>query len=152
MKNLKILGGIVICMLSLKVFAQVKAPLNEFPADKPLLFADLPPTFGVSQATIDKIFAGSASGNIKLNIDNSRTIEGVIVERFQRSAAVTTVNIKLPQYQQALFTISRIISAGNPAVYAGRVIHISYGDVLLLRQEPDRLYFIKEKQSQLLVE
>ena len=152
MKNLKILGGIVICMLSLKAAAQLKAPLNEFPAEKPLLFADLPSSFTISQPTLEKIFAGSASGNIKLNIDNSRTIEGVIVERFQRSAAVTTVNIKLPQYQQALFTISRIISAGNPAVYAGRVIHISYGDVLLLRQEPDRLYFIKEKQSQLLVE
>jgi hypothetical protein len=152
MKNLKILGGIVICMLSLKTAAQPKAPLNEFPAEKPLLFADLPSTFNVSQPTIEKIFAGSASGNIKLNIDNSKTIEGVIVERLQRSPAVTTVNIKFPQYQQALFTLSRITSAGNPAVYTGRVVHISYGDALILKQEPDRIYFVKEKQSLLMVE
>src|SRR5688500_1231746 len=99
MKNLKLLGGIVLCILSLNAASQLKAPLNEFPAEKPLLFADLPSSFNISQLTIEKIFAGSASGNIKITVDNSKTIEGVIVERLQRSATVTTINIKFPQYQ-----------------------------------------------------
>jgi hypothetical protein len=152
MKNLKILGGIVLCILSLHAGAQLRPPLNELPAMKPLLFTDLPSTFNISQLTIEKIFAGPATGNIKLAIDNGRTIEGVIVEKLQRSAAVTTVNIKLPQYQQALLTISRITGTDKRLAYTGRVVHINYGDVLILKQEAEKLYFKKEKQSLFLVE
>lgn len=152
MKNLKILGGIVLCMISLQSAAQVKAPLNELTAEKPLLFSDLPASFSISQLTIDKIFAGSASGNIKLNVDNEMTIEGVIVEKTKRSASVSTVNIKLPKYHQALLTISKITGINSTATYTGRVIHINYGDVLILKHEKDKLFFIKEKQSLFLVE
>jgi hypothetical protein len=152
MKNLVILGGIVLCLISLQLTAQVKAPLNELPPEKPLLFTDLPEQSGINRLVIEKIFAGAASGNVKIPIDNNRTIEGVLLEKITRNANLTTVNIKLPQYHEALFTISRITVLGQPVVFTGRIIHINYGDVLQLKQENERLFLLKEKQSALLVE
>jgi len=152
MKNLVILGGIVLCLNSLQLTAQVKAPLNSIQAEKPLLFTDLPQKFSVSILAIEKIFAGSSSGNVKIPIDNNRIIQGVISEKLQRSKQLTTINIRLPQYQQALFTISKITGENQKVNYTGRIIHIDYGDVLLLKQENQQLFMLKEKQSLLLVE
>jgi hypothetical protein len=152
MKNLVILGGIVLCLISLQLSAQVKAPLNELPAEKPLLFTDLPEKFSISLPAIEKIFAGSSTGNVKIAIDNNRSIEGIIVEKLARNPNLITMNIRLPQYRQALFTISRLTGINQPAAYSGRIIHLAYGDVLKLTQENDRLYLLKEKQSALLAE
>lgn len=152
MNNLKILGGIVLCVISLQLTAQVKAPLNEPLAEKPFLFAALPDKFTISTIAIDKIFAGSSSGTVKIAIEHDKFLEGTIIEKLQVNEKVTAVNITLPGYDRALFTITRFTAENGPPNYTGRIINIKYADVLLLKKEAGVLYLLKEKQSLFLVE
>ena len=65
---------------------------------------------------------------------------------------MTTINIRLTNYDQALFTISRISGKDEKESFTGRIVHRNYGDVLLLVQENEKFYLRKEKQSLFLVE
>jgi hypothetical protein len=151
MKNLNILGGIVLCVISLQLTAQVKAPLNQQLADKPFLFSSLPEKFVISTVAIEKIFAASTARTVRIPINDNQFLEGSIIARTQVGVEVSTVNMLLHNYDQALFTISRIKDK-NAVTYIGRIINIRYADVLILRSEDEHLYLVKEKQSLFLVE
>ena len=150
MKNLKILGGIVLCVISLQLTAQVHPPLNQQLAEKPFLFSALPEKSIISTVAIEKIFAASGAGNVRIPINDDQVLEGSILEKKQ-TGKVSTINIRLPYYDQALFTISRI-TENNTVTYVGRIINIRYADALILKTEEQHLYLVKEKQSLFLVE
>ena len=152
MKNLVILVGIVLCMNAIHAQAQVKAPLNELQPDKPSLFTDFPEKSIINRVAIAGIFEGISSGNVKFSLENNRQLVGIILEKQVKSEHVITANIRLPQYDQALFTISRTTDSNGNHAYSGTIIHIKYGDVLILKEDNGQLYLLKEKRSLFLVE
>jgi len=150
MKTKIFLGAILFCILSVTSLCQPLVPATL--PDKPLLFSKLPEQFSISTIAIQKIFAGSANGFIKIPAEEHGYLEGYITEKVWKSSSVTTINIRLTNYDQALFTISRISGKDEKESFTGRIVHRNYGDVLLLVQENEKFYLRKEKQSLFLVE
>jgi hypothetical protein len=152
MKALKIFGGIVLLIISLNASSQKTAPLNQTLAVKSQLFSRLPERLPVSSTGLEKIFSASSSGTLKITLSNSVTLEGVILERVQRTPRIVTVNMKLLNYDGALLTISRMTDEDAQVTYMGRIINIKYGDALVLSTENSQVFIAKEKQSVFMVE
>jgi len=150
MKTKIFLGASLFCVLSVTGFSQPRVPATL--PNKPLLFARLPEQCSISTVAIQKIFGGTSGGFIKIPAEGYGYFEGYIIEKVWKSSAVININIKLTNYDGALFTISRIKGKDEKESFTGRIVHRNYDDVLLLVQDNEKLYLKKEKQSFILTE
>lgn len=119
--------------------------------EKPKLFNNLPEKFTVGKLFLQQLFAGEIN-SISIPVSNGALLQGEVVERVQKNPNVMSINIKLTNYDNALFNVSRIILSDLSVSYTGRVINIKNGDVLLLNRENEQFYLTKEKQSLVTVE
>lgn len=129
---------------------KIVAP-KQFFIEKPKLFNNLPDKFTVGKLFLQQLFSGNIS-TISLPAANGEPLQGEVIERVQKNPNVMSINIKLSNYDGALFNVSRIILSDLSVSYVGRVINIKNGDILLLNRENDQFYFTKEKQSLVTVE
>ena len=152
MKTHRIPVAILLCVISLQLTAQVAAPLNEQLTEKPSGFTALPEQFTISRLYLDQLFLGSSSAKVRLPIEHNKFLAGIVLERVQKNASIVTVNIRLSDYDEALFTISRRTTNSGAAEYTGRIINIRYADMMILKDDNQALYLVKEKQSLFLTE
>jgi len=152
MKNLYTAG--LLCLLAFTAFtsySQVEPPLNQPATDRPSLFASLPERFECNTEQLEKIFSLSPSQKISLKLNSAFSIEGVLAEKFERSSHFTTINIKLTNYSDALFNVSKTEDKSGIS-YTGRIVSIKHGDALLLKKENGKYFFLRQKQEFLMVE
>jgi len=62
------------------------------------------------------------------------------------------VNIRLENYDNALFNLSARLLADNSLAIQGRVLHPRYGDVLVLTKEEGKYFFRKKPQRLVMAE
>ena len=131
--------------------AQVSPPLNQHVADKPLLFSSLPEKLDCNLEEVDKLFMSSPSQKLQIRLNNQLHLEGTVTEKIYKSQEVLTINFRVSNYNDALFTISRIIQNGTIR-YSGRITSRDNGDVLMLVKEHEKYYFNKLSQRFVMVE
>jgi hypothetical protein len=131
--------------------AQVNPPLNQHVADKPLLFSSLPEKLECNLEEVDRLFMSSHSEKLQIRLNNQLQLEGIVTEKVYKSQEVLTVNFRISNYSDALFTISRIIQNGTIR-YSGRITTRDNGDVLMLVKECEKYYFNKLSQRFVMVE
>ena len=150
MKTIILLGGIFFCMLSFPGNAQ--PPVPALLSQKPALFSRFPETFSISTLAIQKIFTGESTGFIKIPAEEYGYLEGYMLEKVRKSSALISINIRLTNFDGALFTISKITNPEGAVTYTGRIVHRSYDDALTMVHTDDKIMMRKEKQSLFLVE
>ena len=150
MKTIILLGGIFFCMLSFP--GNTQPPVPAILPEKPALFSGFPETFSISTLAIQKIFTGESTGFIKIPANDYGYLEGYVLEKVRRSSNLMSINIRLTNFDGALFTISKITDPEGKATYTGRIVHRSYSDVLTMIQTDDKIMMRKDKQSLFLVE
>jgi|GEM_PF-3540247 len=146
-----LLAGVMCYVLLFKAHAQLLPSPDKLLPEKALLFAKLPEQFIVSNLWIEKLFAGPDSGAVKILLAANNYFEGVVTAKVQVNANVTNINIKSTNYDGAMLSLSKI-TRELTTKYIGRIISIHYGDVFLLTQEDNTLYFRKKKQSVVITE
>lgn len=151
MKKLYACAYAVILLCFHTVHAQVTPPLNQPVADKPLLFASLPEKSDCNLEEIDRLFMSSPSQKLQIRLNSRLQLDGVVIEKVYRSEEVLTVNFRVSNYNDALFTISRIIQNGTIR-YSGRLTARDNGDVLMLVKDHEKYYFTKLSQRFVMVE
>jgi len=152
MKNLYAAG--VSCILLFTAFtsqSQVEPPINQQSADKPSLFSSLPEKFECSFTQLEKLFSISPPQRISLKLNSAFEIDGILAEKFERSSHFTSINIKLSNYADALFNLSRTEDKSGVS-YTGRIVSIKHSDALVLKRENGKYFFVKEQQKFLMVE
>jgi hypothetical protein len=75
----------------------------------------------------------------------------VIIEKVQKGKNLVSINCTLPAYSNALFNLS-MINADGVIRFTGRIVSRDHGDILLLRKENDKYFFIKQQQKFTMVE
>lgn len=146
------LAGVMYSMLFFHVHAQSLPPTHKLLPEKALLFNKLPEQFKITNLLIEKLFAGPDTGTVIIPITANSFFEGVIIDKVQKNRNVTNINIKSTNYDGALLSVSKITYNDLTTKYNGRIISIHYGDVFLLTQENNTLYFKKKKQSTVITE
>jgi hypothetical protein len=152
MKNLYAAGlSWFLLFAAITCYGQDEPPLHQQLPDKPSLFAALPDKIECSRSELESLFSISPSQKLSIRVNHSFQFDGVLLEKFERSSHLTSLNIRLKNYPDALFNISRI-EDNDGVSYTGRIVSPKHSDVLILKKEKDRYFFIKEQQRFLLVE
>ena len=152
MKHLYFIGCLLCCLCTAIITpAQEAPPLNQNISEKPLLFAQLPDKIECNLTDLQKIFASNVSENINL-VFGKFSVKGVVADKVYKSPRIVSFNIRLSNYNNALLNISFLIQADNTQKVIGRVIHPAHGDALILTEEKNHYYFIKQSQRFFMVE
>lgn len=144
-------GTCLLCtLLYLTTFAQL--PVRQTLPNKPLLFSQLPAKTAIPSTLLDQLFSTDASQHVRIPLGAGNFLSGIVKEKTVRNQHVTNITIDCTNYDGALLTVSRITGQGSAVTYLGRVVNIRYGDVLLLREQANQYFLVKEKQSLVIVE
>jgi hypothetical protein len=118
--------------------------LTEKKQSKPFLFASLPEEFEVATTELHKVFSGDVNGTIVAQLSSQLRVEGTLVDKNQHTPGSLTVNVRVHNYQNALFNLTIRFLADNSTSIQGRMIHPRYGDVLELFKKDGRYYMRKK--------
>ena len=152
MKNLYAAGLLSVLLFTAHLLhAQVDPPLNQHIPDKPLLFVSLPDKFECDLPELENLFSNTVSKTFFVKLHSTLLLDGVVLEKIVRSKQLFTLNLRLKNYGDALFNLNRINDNGN-IIYTGRIVSIDYGDLLVLKREKEKYFFIKQKQRFSMVE
>lgn len=126
--------------------AQDTPPVKQQTPDKPLLFSQFPERLHCTYEELEQLIGASKTSPVSFRITDNIILRGTLTEKIQRSASVTSVTIKLPEYSGALFSLSLINQPGQSPIFNGRIVHPQSGDVLVLTRENNQYYFQKKAQ------
>jgi hypothetical protein len=117
--------------------------LGEKKVSKPLLFTSLPDQMEVASDELNRILSSSINQNFTAQLSGRLEIEGTLVDKNQHTPGTVSMNIRVHNYDNALFNLSVRLLADNSTAIKGRIIHPKYGDVLELYKLNDKYYFKK---------
>ena len=101
---------------------------------KPALFAKLPATIKCSAAELNKFFAVAQGQSANVAFDNTLKTNGVITSNLAKYKNLQSLAIKLPEYNNATFALSKIIDESNNVIYSGRIINQLNSDAYELKK------------------
>ena len=152
MKNLYAAGFLLFLLFTaFTSFCQVEPPLNQEVPARPSLFASLPDKFECNVSQLQKLFSISPTTRLDVKLNNAFRLEGILAEKFVRSSQLTSINIRLNNYDDALFNVNRIETKDGLS-YTGRIVSIRHGDILVLKKENGKYYLVKEQRQFSMVE
>ena len=120
--------------------------LREKKLSKPSLFTSVPEQLEVASTELHRILSSDVNEKISAQLSSQFQVVGLVVDKNQHTPGSVTMNIRLHNYDNALFNITIHFLADNSTRIMGRIIHPKYSDVLELFKEKDRYYLRKVLQ------
>lgn len=151
MKNLCAAGLLVVCIFAFQSLSAQLQPVTQKPVQKALTLAQLPEKFECNSSLLQKISAIRKSENISLPLGNFE-FTGQVTDKIQRSAGVVSMNIRSTNFPGALFTLSVITDANNKQKLVGRIINPQSDEVLVLTEENNKYFLVKQARSLFMTE
>lgn len=146
---MKLVSLCVVLMLNGIIHAQEPlAALREKKLSKPSLFTSLPQQMEVASTELYRILSGDVNEKFTAQLSSQFQLDGTVVDKNQHTPGTLTVNIRLHNYDNALFNLTIRFLADNSTSIQGRIIHPRYDDVLELFKERGR-YFLKKVPQRL---
>lgn len=137
----------VVLILHGRIHAQEPlSALREKKLSKPSLFASVPEQMEVASTELHQILSSDVNERISAQFSSQFQVVGIVVDKNQHTPGSLTMNIRLQNYDNALFNLTIRFLADNSTTIQGRIIHPKYGDVLELYKEKDRYYLKKISQ------
>ena len=137
----------VVLVLHGQIYAQEPlATLREKKLSKPSLFTSVPEQLEVASTELHRILSSDVNEQISAQLSSQFQLVGLVVDKNQHTPGSLTMNIRLQNYDNALFNLTIRFLADNSTTIRGRIIHPKYGDVLELYKEKDRYYLRKVSQ------
>jgi len=117
-----------------------------------LLFAQAPDRVNCNPAILDQVFRVKNSSRVTLNISEQLSLTGEVTEQIAVSNDTQIINIRCSNYNNALFTLTRIREANQPERFIGRIIHPKSNDAYVLVNENGGYQFKKQTLSQMMAQ
>lgn len=152
MKNLCATGLLVACIFAFQTISAQQQPITQQPVNnKTLTLAQLPSKLECNVPALQKISTFHKSDNVTLTLG---TVEfaGELVEKVQSAAGVLNMNIRSTNMPGALCTISVITEANNTQRLVGRIINPKSDEVLVLTEENNRYFWVKQPKEHFMTE
>ena len=122
------------------------AALREKKLSKPSLFTSVPEQLEVASTELYRILSSDVNEKISAQLSGQFQLVGVVVDKNQHTPGSLSMNIKVQNYDNALFNLTIRFLADNSTSIQGRIIHPKYGDILELYKEGERYYLKKVLQ------
>jgi hypothetical protein len=116
------------------------------------LFASWPDKNDCPVEELENLFSSAEKCCIRLG-HGTMQVQGKIIRRINQNAYVQTLTIRLDDFPDGFFTLSRIRSqVGRPPEFAGRVLSHRYDDALILVSQGGRYFLVKTEKKWLMTE
>ena len=139
MKNLTTVTlAVVLTLCATTSFAQ------KSPVVKPSLFSKYSDTINCTAAQLNTFFETVQGQNIKVVFNNSFSLSGNIKSNLVKYSNLQTVFIKLPSFNNILFSLSKRTDNHEIVTYVGHIFDNGYSDGYELKKiNNDNYQFIK---------
>lgn len=154
MKNLCAAGGLLVCLLSTTIVsAQHAEPqFRQVAPSRPELFARVSAKTECNVKELHRLCNARMADAVTIQLSGDLSLNGEVTDRVQQTDSVTTLNLRLANFDGALLNLTLLTQPDNTYRISGRIIHPQSGDILLLKQENNRYFLVKESRKFLMTE
>ena len=149
MKHLLLIIILLFKLSNFTVSAQL--PVKQHRDEKPLLFSSFSDRFEIPEALLQRFFSLNAGDTFNVSLPGNFPLRGHVLEK-QNTEGGASINLRLQNFKDALFNLSKSTNADNTQVIRARVFHRQFADVLVLRLENGRYYLEKQEQRLVIAE
>lgn len=128
--------ALLLCLTTAATYAQADA--------RPKIFQNFPETMDVSASTFQNLFSTQDGDDVSLNLAGTFNFPGKVISNSVKYSNLQTIVIISPQFNNAIFNISKITNADNTISYEGRIINERAFDGYELKQNADGTYTMKK--------
>lgn len=141
---------VLLTLTAVTSFAQ-QHPDNRSSPVKTALFNKFPNQINCTIQQLDKFFTGRENDTVDVIIGNAFSLGGQIKSNIIKYRNLRTVVVRLPQFNNILFTLSKTKDQENNIVYVGHLFDAAYTDGYELQQVNRETYqFVKIEMERLL--
>jgi hypothetical protein len=146
MKNLCAAGLLVACFAFQSISAQ--QPVTQKPVLNKATFSltQLPHKLECNFPALQRLSATRKLENVTLPLGNFE-FTGQVVDKVQRSSGVVSMNIRSTNFPGSLFTVSVITEADHTQKLVGRIFNPNSNEVLILTEENNRYFLVKQPRE-----
>ena len=131
----------------------VSANSQSSTGSKPKIFAAFPATISCSELELSKAFSTAVDQTVSLSFSNNLLFNGTVTGNTVKYSNLQSVTIKLPEFDNLIFSISKITNDDKTVTYVGRIINKKYADGYELKKDASNNYqFIKFETDKIIPE
>ncbi|MEO7531816.1 MAG: hypothetical protein ABIS69_10405 [Sediminibacterium sp.] len=127
------------CMVLLTLFAATSYSQKRS-ANKPFLFTNFPTSISCSEAQLNSLFMASKGQSVNVTLANNFALSGPVTNNQVKYSNLQTIIIKLPAFNNTLFSLSKQTDQNNNKTFVGRILNPLYADGFELQRNPDGNY------------
>jgi hypothetical protein len=141
---------VLLTLTAVTSFAQ-EHPQNRASPAKPALFTQFPDIINCTAGQLNSFFNSRQGDNIAVAFNSALTLNGNVKSNISKYSNLQTVVVKLVQFNNILFTISRIVDEDRQVVYSGHLFDPAYADGFELKNKGGGNYqFVKIELEKML--
>lgn len=141
----------LICLV-LVIFSAASGHAQNNSIKRPILFADFPTAIDISTEQLNQLFSSKEGDHVSVLLANNFRLAGPVTSKLIKYINLQTMVIKLPAFNNTLFSLSRQTGPDNNDLYVGRILNPLYADGFELAASRDGNYqFIKIDIEKILV-
>jgi hypothetical protein len=151
MKNLCAAGLLVVCVVAFQSINAQQPAIAKPGVAKTLSLTQLPQKLECTFPALQKFAAFRKSETVSLPVGDFQ-FTGQVVDKVQHAPGVVSMNIRSSNIPGAIFTVSVITEANNTQKLVGRIINPQSDEVLVLTEENNRYFLVKQPRSLFMTE
>jgi hypothetical protein len=140
-----------LCTVLLNIAASTVAAQST-KISRPYLFKNFPAAIDFSQAQLSNVFSAQAGQNKTLALPAGLSLSGEVVSNISKyNGSLQTLTIKLPAFNNMLFSLSKRTAKDNSVIYIGHLFSKDYADGYDLKRNDNNTYqLIKVEMNEML--
>lgn len=95
---------------------------------KPKQFAQFPQLINCSQTELARVFTSARGQQITLNFSDNFIFKGQVTSIVEKYSNLHSAVITSPDYDNTIFSVSKITNKDNTVTYVGRIVNKKYFD------------------------
>ena len=124
---------IFLTLLYSKTDAQVRFLFNKY--------AD---SIEISEEELEYLFDQKPKASIEIMLEDDFNIKGIVLSSLQKYENMKSMIIHCSNFDDAIFSLSKITDEEDEYIFKGRILHSDYDDGYELQMNEDGLYFLRK--------
>lgn len=141
---------LILCV-SLCLFTSLSTQAQRIASKKVYLFKNYPSVINCTEAQLAGLFNYGNNEEVSLSLENNFTLKGPVKWWAKKYSNLQTVSLKLIEFQNILFSVSRRYDAADNFTYVGHLYSTDFADGYELKKVGGTSYqFVKIETDRIL--
>lgn len=133
------------------MLAALSCSAQQASSKKLSLFNKYPAAINCTEDQLNNLFSVDLQKEVSIKLPGNLLLKGPVVIKQNKNSKLQTISIKLPAFNNILFSVSKRNDEKNNPVYTGYLFSNDYADGYRLIRKPDQTYqLIKIEMEKLL--